>query len=97
VHRRPPVTVAPPPELVCFDPSEWPAEEWWQSCELWGRARMAWVKAHPCSSFGTALDVLREQHRLYAPPTMLIKYRAPAVLANWPQRGLSTRSALAKR
>jgi hypothetical protein len=65
VHRRPPVTVAPPPELVSFDPSEWPAEEWWQSCELWGRARMAWVKAHPCSSFGTALDVLREQHRLY--------------------------------
>jgi hypothetical protein len=58
-HRRPPLTVAPPPELVIFNPDEWPAEEWWQSCELWGRACMAWVKAHPGSSLGIALFVLR--------------------------------------
>ena len=64
-HRRPPLTVAPPPELMIFDPSEWPAEEWWQSCELWGQACMAWVKAHPGSPLGSALDVLREKHRLY--------------------------------
>jgi hypothetical protein len=64
-HRRPPLTVAPPPELMIFNPDEWPAEEWWQSCELWGRARMAFVKAHPGSELGSALDVLREQHRLY--------------------------------
>jgi hypothetical protein len=31
----------------------------------WGRACMEFVKAHPCSSLGSALDVLREQHRLY--------------------------------
>jgi hypothetical protein len=64
-HRRPPLTVAPPPELMVFDPSEWPAEQWWQSAELWGRARMAWVKAHPGSEIGSPLSVLREQHRLY--------------------------------
>jgi hypothetical protein len=64
-HRRPPLTVAPPPGLVSFDPDEWPAGEWWQSLELWGQARMAWVKAHPGSPLGTALDVLREKHRLY--------------------------------
>jgi hypothetical protein len=63
-HRRPPLTVAPPPELVSFDPDEWPAGEWWQSLELWGQARMAWVKAHPGSPLGTALDVLREKRRL---------------------------------
>jgi hypothetical protein len=64
-HRRPPLTVAPPPELLSFDPDEWPAEEWWQSCELWGRACMAWVKAHPGTELGSALDVLREQRRMY--------------------------------
>ena len=64
-HRRPPLTVAPPPELLRFDPDEWPAGEWWQSCELWGAARMAFVKAHPDSALGSALDVLREQHRLF--------------------------------
>ena len=64
-HRRPPLTVAPPPELVIFNPDEWPAGEWWQSCELWGRARMEFVKAHPGSELGSALDVLREQRRLY--------------------------------
>jgi hypothetical protein len=26
---------------------------------------MGWVKAHPDSPLGTALDVLREKHRLY--------------------------------
>jgi hypothetical protein len=26
---------------------------------------MAWVKAHPGSPLGTALDVLREQRRMY--------------------------------
>jgi hypothetical protein len=62
-HRRPPLTVAPPPELLIFDPDEWPAAEWWQSLELWGDARMVWVKAHP-GSLGTALDVLREKRRL---------------------------------
>jgi hypothetical protein len=65
VHRRPPLTVAPPPELLSFDPSEWPAEEWWQSRELLGRACMACVKVHPGSPLGTALDVLREQRRMY--------------------------------
>ena len=64
-HRRPPLTVAPPSELVSFDPDEWPAGEWWQSLELWGQARMEWVKAHPGSPLGTALDVLREKRRLY--------------------------------
>jgi hypothetical protein len=63
-HRRPPLQAAPPPELMIFDPSEWPAEEWWQSCELWGRACMAWVKAHPGSELGSALDVLKEHRRI---------------------------------
>jgi hypothetical protein len=64
-HRRPPLSVAPPPELLRFDPDEWPAGEWWQSAEEWGRARMAFVNAHPGSELGSALDVLREKHRLY--------------------------------
>ena len=64
MHRRPPLTVAPPPELVSFDPSEWPAEEWWQSLALWGHARVEWVKAHRDSPLGTALDVLREKRCL---------------------------------
>jgi hypothetical protein len=64
-HRRPLLSVAPPPELLSFDPDEWPAGEWWQSCELWGRARMAFVKQHSGSELGSALDVLREQHRLF--------------------------------
>jgi hypothetical protein len=64
-RRRPPLTVAPPPELLVFDPDEWPADQWWQSCELWGAARMAFVKAHPGSSLGSALDVLRAKRRLY--------------------------------
>jgi hypothetical protein len=61
-HRRPPLSVVPPPELLSFDPSEWPADQWWQSLELWGRARMAFVKAHPGSELGSALTVLRVQH-----------------------------------
>jgi len=64
-HRRPPLTVVPPPELLSFDPDEWPAEQWCQSCELWGAACMAFVKAHPGSELGSALDVLPEKHRLY--------------------------------
>ena len=67
-RRRSPLTVAPPPELVFFDPDEWPAGEWWQSCELWGAARMAFVKAHPGTELGSALDVLREQRRLHEAP-----------------------------
>ena len=64
-HRRPTLAVAPPPELVIFNPGDWPAGEWWQSCELWGRACMEWVKVHPGSLLGTALDVLRAKRRLY--------------------------------
>jgi hypothetical protein len=64
-HRRPPLTVAPPPELLVFDPDEWPAEQWWQSCELWGEACMKWVKAHPGTEVGSPLTVLRAKHRLY--------------------------------
>jgi hypothetical protein len=64
-HRRPPLSAVPPPELLVFDPDEWPAEEWWQALELWGDARMKWVKTHPSSPLGTALDVLREKRRLH--------------------------------
>jgi len=64
-HRRPPLQAAPPPELLRFDPDEWPADQWWQSCELWGRACMAFVKAHQGSELGSALDVLRAKRRLY--------------------------------
>lgn len=64
-HRRPPLVAVPPETLLRFDPDEWPAEEWWQSLELWGQARMAWVKTHPPGSpLGSALDVLREKRRL---------------------------------
>ena len=65
MHRRPPLVAAPPEKLLRFDPDEWPAEQWWQSCELYGRACMKWVKTHPGSPLGTALDVLQEQHRLF--------------------------------
>jgi hypothetical protein len=65
-HRRPPLSAVPSPELLEFDPVEWPAEEWWESLELWGRARMAWVKAHPNTEVGSKLSVLQEQHRLHA-------------------------------
>jgi hypothetical protein len=64
VHRRPPVTVAPPAELLHFTPSDWPADEWWESFRLWGDARLAWVKAHSGTELGTALDVLREHRRI---------------------------------
>jgi len=49
-HRRPPLTVVPPPELLSFDPDEWPAEQWWQSCELWGRGSYGVCEA--ASGFG---------------------------------------------
>jgi hypothetical protein len=63
-HRRRPLAAVPPEKLLRFDPDDWPAVGWWQSCELWSRACMAWVKAHPGSSLGSSLDVLREQQRL---------------------------------
>jgi hypothetical protein len=65
-HRRPPLSAVPPPELLIFDPDAWPAPLWWQSLELWGSARMAWVKAHPNTEIGSRLSVLQEQHRLHA-------------------------------
>jgi hypothetical protein len=46
-----------------WDSVEWPAAEWWQSCELWGRACMAFVKAPPGSELGSPLTMLREKHR----------------------------------
>lgn len=64
-HRRPPLTMAPPPQLLRFDPDEWPAAEWWQSAELWGDACTAWVKGYPGGPLGTALDVFRAKHLLY--------------------------------
>jgi hypothetical protein len=64
-HRKPPLSAVPPPELLQFDPDEWPAEQWWQSADAWGHARMQWVKTHPNTAVGTKLDVLREQRRLF--------------------------------
>jgi hypothetical protein len=64
-HRRPPLTAVPPEKLLCFDPDEWPSAEWWQSLEWWSAVRMAFVKANPGTALGTALDVLREQHRMH--------------------------------
>jgi hypothetical protein len=63
-HRRPPLTVAPPPELVSFDPDEWPAGEWWQSLELGARLAGVGQGASGFARLGTALDVLREKRRL---------------------------------
>jgi hypothetical protein len=63
-HRRPPLTVAPPPELVSFDPDEWPAGGWWESFHLWGEARLEFVRQHKGTALGGALDVLREHRRL---------------------------------
>jgi hypothetical protein len=63
-HRRPPLSVVPPPELLAFDPDEWPADEWWQSLELWTAARREFVKQHPGSALGNMLAVLRENRRL---------------------------------
>jgi hypothetical protein len=54
----------PPPELLVFDPDEWPAEQWWQSLELWTAARREFVKQHPGSALGNMLTVLRENRRL---------------------------------
>jgi hypothetical protein len=58
------LTVAPPLELVSFDPDEWPAAEWWQSFELWSAARREFVKQHPDSVLGNMLAVLREHRRV---------------------------------
>jgi hypothetical protein len=57
--------MVPPEKLLVFDSDEWSAEHWWQSAQQWGDARMSWVKAHPNTTVGSRLDVLREQHRLF--------------------------------
>jgi hypothetical protein len=57
-HRRPPVTLWPPPELFVFDAADW------DSFESWCAARRDWVKAHPGSPLGSMLDVLKEHRRL---------------------------------
>jgi hypothetical protein len=64
-HRRPALTVAPPPELLSFDPDEWPAEKWGSHVKLWGEPAMEFVKRHPGTELGSPLTVLREKHRLY--------------------------------
>ena len=64
VHRRPPLIVAPPAELLHFDPNQWAGGEWWQSFELWGEARLEFVREHKGTALGTALDVLREHRRV---------------------------------
>ena len=60
-HRRP-LSAATPPELLTFSEEEWAAPgdgESWQAFQRWTEARHAWVKAHPDSSLGSMLDVLR--------------------------------------
>ena len=63
VHRRPPLQAAPV-ELLHFDPNQWAGGEWWQSFELWGEARLEFVREHKGTALGTALDVLREHRRV---------------------------------
>jgi hypothetical protein len=67
-HRRP-FSVAPPAELVMFDPADWPGPEgfvpgsnnleWDSPFQRWTKARRAYAKEHPDSSLGTVLDQLR--------------------------------------
>ena len=53
-HRRPPVSVMPPPELFVYNPADW------VSLEAWCVARREWVKTHGCDTpLGSMLDVLR--------------------------------------
>ena len=57
-HRRPPLTLWPPPELFVYNAADW------DSFESWCAARREWVKAHPGSSLGSMLDVLKEHRRI---------------------------------
>ena len=53
-HRRPPVSVMPPPELFVYNPADW------VSFEAWCVARSEWVKTHGRDTpLGSMLDVLR--------------------------------------
>jgi hypothetical protein len=53
-HRKPPVSVMPPPELFVYSPADW------DSLEAWCEARRDWVKAHGRdTALGNMLDVLR--------------------------------------
>ena len=52
-HRRPPVSVMPPPELFVYNPADW------VSLEAWCAARREWVKTHGRDTpLGSKLDVL---------------------------------------
>jgi hypothetical protein len=56
------LAAASPPGLLTFSEEEWAAPgdaESWQAFQRWTEARRAWVKAHPDSSLGSMLDVLR--------------------------------------
>jgi len=57
-HRRPPLSVMPPPDLFVFDAADW------DSFESWCVARKEWVRAHPGSPLGSMLDVLKEHRRI---------------------------------
>jgi hypothetical protein len=51
-HRRPPVSVMPPPELFVYNPADW------VSLEAWCAARREWVKTHGRDTpLGSMLDV----------------------------------------
>ena len=53
-HRRPPVSVMPPPELFVHNPADR------VSLEAWCVARREWVKTHGRDTpLGSMLDVLR--------------------------------------
>lgn len=46
------------PEVLCrFVPDEWPGDAW-EAFRAWKQARHAWVKDHPRSVLGDALDVI---------------------------------------
>ena len=58
-HRRPPLTVVPPPELFVYNPADW------VSFEAWCDARRDWVKTHGRdTALGSMLDVLKEHRRI---------------------------------
>ena len=59
MHRRPPVSVMPPPELFVYNPADW------DSLEAWCAARRDWVKTHGRDTpLGSMLDVLKEHRRI---------------------------------